>query len=48
MLAEMGWTLGVDGRRENGKESEKVEGARSEEKRLTTVEMGGLCAEGYL
>jgi len=28
MPADMGWTLGVDGGRENGKESGEVEGAR--------------------
>ena len=41
------WTLGVDGRRENGKESTEVEGAREEEKRSIVVEMVELCEEGY-
>ena len=43
MPAEIGWTIGVDGGRENGKESGYIEGARLEEMRLTAVEIGGLC-----
>ena len=38
--AEVGWTVGADGGRENAKENGYVEGARSEKKRSTTVEMG--------
>ena len=45
--AVVGWTLGVDGGRENGKESTFVEEARSEENRETKVEMGMLCEDGY-